>query len=123
MKAIIDIATRSETFDHALTIARRVDAGEPVPAADYRLHFDSARLLFSKLTPSRVELLDTLRKVGACSVYALAKAASRNYSNVHSDVAALETLGLIERDAVDAVFVPFDSVEIHLGRNRNAVAA
>ena len=30
-------------------------------------------------------------------MYALAKAASRNYSNVHTDVASLEALGLVER--------------------------
>jgi len=47
-------------------------------------------------------------------VYALAKAAARNYSNVHTDVARLEELGLIERDESEAVLVPFDRVEIVL---------
>jgi predicted transcriptional regulator len=55
------------------------------------------RSLFAELTPARVDLLDTLRRVGPCSVYALSKAAERNYSNVHADVARLEELGLIER--------------------------
>jgi len=32
-------------------------------------------MLFSELTPARLELLDTLRRVGPCSVYALAKTA------------------------------------------------
>jgi predicted transcriptional regulator len=61
-----------------------------------------------------VDLLDTLRKVGPCSVYALAKSANRNYSNVHTDVDRMEQLGLIERNEQDAVFVPFESVEILL---------
>lgn len=69
-------------------------------------------MLFSELTPARVDLLDTLRRVGPCSVYALAKAAERNYSNVHSDVARLEELGLVERTDEGSVSVPFDSVEI-----------
>lgn len=68
--------------------------------------------MFAELTPPRVELLDTLRRAGACSVYALAKAANRNYSNVHTDVGRLEELGLIERTEEDAVFVPYDAVEI-----------
>ncbi|HAM21780.1 MAG TPA: hypothetical protein DCQ04_05795 [Actinobacteria bacterium] len=57
-------------------------------------------------------LLDTLHRVGPCSVYALAKAAERNYSNVHSDVARLEEIGLIERTDEGTVLVPYDSVEI-----------
>jgi predicted transcriptional regulator len=73
---------------------------------------ESARTLFWELTPARVELLDTLRKVGPCSVYALAEASERNYSNVHGDVGRLEELGLIERTEEDAIFAPYESVEI-----------
>ena len=83
--------------------------GKPV---DYRLSFESARALFADLTPARIDLLETLRQSGPCSVYALAKAAGRNYSNVHTDIARLEELGLVERDTDDAVFVPYESVEI-----------
>jgi len=109
MKAIVDIAPRWAAFD---TAEAQLTAGK---AADYHLHFESARLLFSHLSGARMELLDRLRRQGACSVYALAKSAGRNYSNVHRDVAALEELGLIERNDAGAVFVPFDSVEIRLG--------
>jgi predicted transcriptional regulator len=45
-------------------------------------------------------------------VYALAKAAERNYSNVHSDVSGLEELGLIERTEDGTISVPFEAVEI-----------
>jgi predicted transcriptional regulator len=45
-------------------------------------------------------------------VYAVAKTAKRNYSNVHSDVARLEELGLVERDEDGSVSVPFEAVEI-----------
>lgn len=108
MKAIIDLAPRGSVF---ATAAEQLAEGvEP----DFRLHFQSARALFSELTPARIELLDTLRRQGPCSIYALAKAAARNYSNVHGDIAALETLGLVARDAGDNVIVPFESVEIRL---------
>ncbi|HEY2295855.1 MAG TPA: MarR family transcriptional regulator, partial [Thermoanaerobaculia bacterium] len=79
---------------------------------DFRLSFESARSLFAELTPARLDLLDTLRRVGPCSVYAVAKTAKRNYSNVHSDVARLEELGLVERDEDGSVSVPFEAVEI-----------
>jgi predicted transcriptional regulator len=111
MKAIIDLAKRGTAHETALTQLAAAERGvEP----DYHLHFESARTLFAELTPARLELLDTLKRIGASSIYALARAAQRNYSNVHTDTAALERLGLIERDENDAVFVPFDAVEIRL---------
>ena len=61
---------------------------------------------------SPVDLLDTLRWFGPCSVYALAKSAERNYSNVHTDVARLEEPGLVERTHEGSVLIPFDTVEI-----------
>ena len=111
MKAIIDLAPRGSAFTTAASQLRVAEYGGN---ADFRLHFESARALFSALTPARIELLDSLRKIGPCSVYALAGAAQRNYSNVHGDVAALEELGLVARTEQGTVHVPFESVEIHL---------
>ncbi len=109
MKAIIEVSRRGSAVRTART--QLVASGRGVPP-DFMLSFETARALFTELTPARVELLDVLRRVGPCSVYALAKAAQRNYSNVHSDVGRLEELGLIERSQDGAVSVPFESVEI-----------
>jgi len=109
MKAIIEVARRDSVFQSA---ARQVADARKGRTPDFRLSFESARSLFAELTPARLDLLDTLRRVGPCSIYALAKAAERNYSNVHTDVSRLEELGLIERSEEGAVSVPFDSVEI-----------
>ena len=109
MKAIIEVARRGSAVKSArlqLGAARR----GVVP--DFRLSFESARTLFSEFTPARLDLLDTLHRVGPCSVYALAKAAERNYSNVHSDISRLEELGLIERTEDNQVSVPYEAVEI-----------
>jgi len=114
MKVIVDVTPQKVYIDEAMQVARKFDIGNPVPEADYRLHFETARVLWSHLSGARLELLDTLHKQGACTVYALAKTAGRNYSNVHKDVAALENLGLIERDKNDCVFVPFDAIEIRM---------
>jgi len=111
MKAVIEVAKPGAAVR---TARKQLTAARKGRTPDYHLSFESARSLFSELTPARVDLLDTLRKVGPCSVYALAKAAERNYSNVHTDVARLEELGLIERTDEDAVFVPYESVEILL---------
>lgn len=117
MKALIEIAPRGSVFT---TARAQLKAAEKPPGqalgygADYHLSFESARALFAELTPSRIDLLEALRQCGPCSVYALAKAVSRNYSNVHTDIGKLEEHGLVRRTAEDAVFVPFESVEIRL---------
>ena len=109
MKAIIEVARKGSIFRTAAQQLANTRQGQ---TPDFRLSFESARSLFAELTPARLDLLDTLRRVGPCSVYALAKAAERNYSNVHTDVSRLEELGLIERSEADAISVPFESVEI-----------
>jgi predicted transcriptional regulator len=111
MKAIIEVSKSGSAIRSAR--AQLVESRQGV-APDFKLSFESARSLFSELTPARVDLLDTLRRIGPSSVYALAKAAERNYSNVHADIARLEELGLIERTEGDAVAVPYESVEILL---------
>ena len=109
MKAIIEVSRTGSVFGAAADQIAHARQGR---TPDFRLSFESARSLFADLTPARLDLLDTLRRVGPCSIYALAKAAERNYSNVHADVARLEELGLIERSNEDGIFVPFDAVEI-----------
>lgn len=107
MKAIIEISARNSIFDAAM--ADIVTGG----SEDFHLSFESARQLFAEITPARLDLLDTLRKNGPCSIYALAKAAARNYSNVHTDIARLIDLGLVEKTDGEMVHVPFNDVEVH----------
>ena len=111
MKAIIEVARKGSAVR---TAREQLVAARQGRTLDYRLSFESAKSLFADLTPARLDLLDTLRKAGPCSVYALAKTAERNYSNVHTDVSRLEELGLIERNDDGAVSVPYDAVEILL---------
>jgi predicted transcriptional regulator len=109
MKAIIEVSGKGSIFKAA---SAQVAAARRGRVPDFHLSFESARSLFADLTPARLDLLDTLRRVGPCSVYALTKAAERNYSNVHTDVSRLGELGLIERTEQGEVLVPYESVEI-----------
>ena len=110
MKAIIELSRKGSIFGAVRQQA--VDARKGKKPIDYHLGFESARALFSDLTPARIDLLDTLRSTGPSSMYALAKVANRNYSNVHTDVSRLLELGLIERTENGIVSVPFESIEI-----------
>jgi predicted transcriptional regulator len=111
MKAIIEVCRKDSVFGAAREQITEAKRGR---APDYRLSFESARMLFAELTPARLDLLNTLRGMGPSSVYALAKAAGRNYSNVHADIVRLVELGLVERIDDETVTVPFDAVEIRM---------
>lgn len=117
MKAIVEVAPRNTVFQTAALQFAEATAGQ---TPDFRLSFESARTLFADLTAARLDLLDTLSRVGPCSVYLLAKSADRNYSNVHSDVARMEELGLIERTSDGSITVPFEEIEIRFPLRRAA---
>ena len=119
MKATIEIAPRGSAFSTANKQLKAAEASA-LFGADHHLSFESARALFSELTPARIDLLERLRQCGPCSVYALAKTVARNYSNVHTDTGKLEEHGLVKRTPEDLVFVPFESVEIHLALFKKA---
>ena len=114
MKAIVEVVGEGAYFDDAMVIARHIDAGESVPTADYHLGFTSAPQLFAELTPTRLALLETLKVAGPLTVYALAKQAGRNYSNVHRDVGKLLEHRLVSRDPDNKVYVPWDEVQIRM---------
>jgi predicted transcriptional regulator len=74
--------------------------------------FESFTQLLDTLTPKRWALIERLKREGPLTVYALAKTLGRDYKNVHTDVKALEDLGIIERDSEGRVTVPWDEVEV-----------
>ena len=79
------------------------------------LSFEDLPLLLRTLTPARWMLLASLRKESASSIYELAKRLQRDYKNVHTDVARLAELGLIERRADGGIAVSWDGVRAELG--------
>ncbi len=113
-KAIIGLETLADMVARGHEIARRADAGLPVPEADYHLNFSSATQLFAELTPARLALLERLKRQGPLSIYALAKASGRNYSNVYRDVHKLIEHELVVKDEAGRVYVPWDEVELRM---------
>ena len=89
-------------------------SGRGAPAPVRLLSFADLPLLLKHLTPARWQLLERLRAEGPMSVNALAKRLQRNYKNVHTDVAQLLELGLIERTADSLVRAPWDVVRAEL---------
>ena len=89
-------------------------AGRKPPAPIAILSFADLPLLLKTLTPARWTLLERLKRVGPVSVYALAKDLGRDYKNVHTEVAQLATLGLVERRGRSEVAVRWDAIRAEL---------
>ena len=62
-----------------------------------RLAFGSIAELFSAVSEKRLELVRHVARDEGLQIRALARALGRDYKNVHTDVARLAALGLIER--------------------------
>lgn len=87
---------------------RHAEGGKPVSLSV--LSFDNLPLLLRTLTAARWVLLRSLREKEAASIYELAKRLERDYKNIHTDVASLAELGLIDRRADGGIAVAFDIV-------------
>ena len=78
------------------------------------LSFESLPLLLKALSPARWSLLERLAADGPLSIYELAKRLQRDYKNVHTDVAQLARLGVIQRNGRKEVAVAWDAVRAEL---------
>jgi len=107
------IASAADALD-AFEVAWHRAAGGVRTAPESVLGFADLPLLLATLTPARWALLRRLRESGPLSVNALAKLLARDYKNVHTDVKALEALGLIGRDATGLARVDWDLVTAKL---------
>jgi predicted transcriptional regulator len=109
----IRVSGRAEALDR-FEAAWHLATGRAAPPALEVLSFADLALLLANLTPARWALLERLRKTGPTSVYALAKALQRDYKNVHTDVARLAEMNLIERTGRNLVRVAWDAVRAEL---------
>ena len=89
----------------------RAERGESFQ--ERHLAFESWDVLSRVLTAKRMELLRYVRRHKVTSVRALAKALGRDYSNVHADVQALRSVGLID-PSHGGVRVDYDAIETRI---------
>ena len=86
----------------------RAESGEAFH--ERHLAFESWDALAHVLTGKRMELLHYVRRHNVTSIRALAKALSRDYSNVHADVKALAGAGLLDNSG-KGVRADYDAIE------------
>ena len=110
----IGIKSWDESSKETSAILQQFDKGVFPDQPIERVYFHDFKTLLRYITPKRLILLESLHTSGAMSVNALAKLLKRSYANVHEDVKTLELVGLIERDELKRVCVPWDEIETTL---------
>ena len=88
-------------------------AGRGEKCQERHLAFESWDALARVLTRKRMELLRYVRRHKVTSVRALAKALGRDYSNVHADVQALSSAGLLDA-ANGRLRADYDAIETRI---------
>ena len=112
-KLYVRVSAAADALDR-FEAAWHLASGRPAAAPLAVLSFADLPLLLKTLTPARWALLEKLGKSGAVSVYALAQALGRDYKNVHTDVARLVEINLIEKTPSGTVRVAWQAVRADL---------
>jgi predicted transcriptional regulator len=114
-KLSLRLSSRDDALDR-FEAAWHLASGRKLPEPLAVLSFADLPLLLKTLTPARWELLRQLAKAGPQTIYALAALLQRDYKNVHTDIARLLELGLVEKQE-GLVRVPWQAVraELRLG--------
>jgi predicted transcriptional regulator len=94
VKIIVGGAMEEEASRRFVNAWHRAERGETFH--ERHLAFESWDALARVMTGKRMELLHYVRRHKVASVRALAKALGRDYSNVHADVQALTSAGLLD---------------------------
>ncbi len=109
----VRVSARDDALDR-FEAAWHLASGRKPPEPLAVLSFADLPLLAKTLTPARWQLLKHLAKAGAATVYALAQQLGRDYKNVHTDVARLLELNLLEKGQSGRVSVPWQAVRAEL---------
>ncbi|HRJ52815.1 MAG TPA: hypothetical protein PLE99_08600 [Candidatus Thiothrix moscowensis] len=113
---IISIGDMNEDFADVIDVWESGKAATPLN----RLTFESMSGFLSYITPKRWELVAMLRKHGHVSIKKLSEILKRDYKNTHTDVKAMQEIGLIEKDENELVYVPWDDLDIKLNLKQAA---
>ena len=105
-KINVSVGSASDALDRFERVWRTGETRAP----ELRLTFQSLPLLLKNLTPARWTLLEALKRDGPLSISELARRLERKYKNVHTDVARLIELGLVDRRTDQRVAVVWDIV-------------
>lgn len=109
----IEIRPASDALESFGNTLRALEANRTVEP-HFSVGFETVPQFAKVFTPKRWELISMLKKLGAVSIYELAKQLDRHYRNVHQDVALLSEWMVIEKDEDGKVLIPWDEIDVRL---------
>ena len=95
-KRVLIGGSLEDAAKRVIDVWHRAERGEKIKPQD-NITFVSWSALARVMTDKRHALLRHLHAHPAANIRALARALKRDYKNVHADVAALASLGLVEQ--------------------------
>ncbi len=110
---VIGISTFDDVLQDTLAACKKAKRGESFGAVD-RIDFPDEAMLWSTLSPKRMELLRYLRKYGPMSGRQLAKKLDRDQKNIYTDIKLLSRLELLNVNEDGKYAVPWDDITINL---------
>jgi predicted transcriptional regulator len=110
----IRVGAAGDALDRFEAAWNRVAEGRPMKPLTV-LTLEDLPALLKTLSPARCQVVKSLREAGPVTIYELSKRLARDYKNVHTDVAQLVSLGVIERGEDGLVSVPWDLLRAEFG--------
>lgn len=77
------------------------------------ISFPSAELLWKKLSPKRMQIVEVMAGAGEMTMREVARRVCRDFKAVHSDILGLIEVGVVER-VENGVIMPFDEIHMDL---------
>jgi len=105
---------------YSLESGRKLDAG--IESRDSLRAFATQELLWKKLTPKRLEILNAMVGAGPISIRELARRVARDVKAVHGDVHVLLQAKVIVRTDGGQIELPFDEVRLEVAMKSKAAA-
>lgn len=116
----ICVMSIEEMKAHSLESGRQLDAG--IEPRDSLRAFATQELLWKKLTPKRLEILNAMVGAGPISIRELARRVARDVKAVHGDVHVLLQAKVIVRTDGGQIELPFDEVRLEVAMKSKAAA-
>lgn len=77
--------------------------------------FPSAELLWKKLSPKRMQIIEAMAGAGEITMREVARRVNRDFKAVHADILGLIDVGVVERSKT-GVQMPFEEIHLDLVR-------
>jgi hypothetical protein len=110
----IGTATLQDVGHHFVDAWKKAEQGHLKKITHESIYFTSIATLVSALSEKRVELLKALQKHPGLNTHELAKQLHRHYKNVHTEVAMLKKIGLIEELEGNTLVVPYTKIHAEI---------